>query len=475
MANLNVLSDRYVTHKINDIFSTRGKIISSRDLWLAVMIAQKELGVDNPSEDIEKFEKAKEDIDFDFTRERELATRHEIKAMIEDYIRAAGAREILHKRMTSRDLTDNVEQMQIKNASKIILGKNVSIVRHFVEKANEYNNIILTARTHHQASQPTLLGRRMAMWNEELLYHLANFETFIKNYPLRGIKGPVGTQFDMLELLGSMEKVKQLEKRVAEMLGFSKILDAPGQVYFRSLDYDLACRLSCLSTACGSFATTMRLMAGYELVTEGFIEGQVGSTAMPHKMNTRSSERICSFVEEMKSYVDATSRIAGNQWEEGDVFCSALRRVNIPDVFYASDGLCETVLTVLNEMGAYPIIISNEVDRYLPFMASTEILGIATEAGMGREEAHAIIKKYAVEEALKMRKEGKPPELAKRLAEDPAFKEKNITKERIEGILKDKEHFIGNARNQIIAVNEKAKIVIEKYKSESKYEPEEIL
>jgi adenylosuccinate lyase len=304
---------------------------------------------------------------------------------------------------------------------------------------------------------------------------LANFETFIKNYPLRGIKGPVGTQFDMLELLGSMEKVKQLEKRVAEMLGFSKILDAPGQVYFRSLDYDLACRLSCLSTACGSFATTMRLMAGYELVTEGFIEGQVGSTAMPHKMNTRSSERICSFVEEMKSYVDATSRIAGNQWEEGDVFCSALRRVNIPDVFYASDGLCETVLTVLNEMGAYPIIISNEVDRYLPFMASTEILGIATEAGMGREEAHAIIKKYAVEEALKMRKEGKPPELAKRLAEDPAFKEKNITKERIEGILKDKEHFIGNARNQIIAVNEKAKIVIEKYKSESKYEPEEIL
>lgn len=476
MANENVLSERYATVPINEIFSPEGKTIGERALWIAVMEAQAELGVPIPLVDIKRFKKAKRIVDLDLTRTLEKKLRHDVKAKIQAFIQIAGAGEYIHRAMTSRDLTDNVEQMQIRQAAKIIFGKYVSVLRHSIERAEEYKHIILTARTHHQGAQTTLLGRRFSMWAEELLYHLIAFEFFMKNYPLRGIKGPVGTQFDMLILLGSQEKVERLENIVARKLGFKKMLHSTGQVYPRSLDYALLSQLVLLSSACGSFAVTMRLMAGYDLVTEGFKEGQVGSTAMPYKMNTRSSERICGFTEVLKTYADGASRISGNQWEEGDVSCSVPRRVFIENAFYTSDGLCETALTVLNEMGAYPVIISREVDRFLPFLATTEILTLATQSGIGREAAHAIIKKYSVAEALKMRKTGSPENnLAESLSTDSVFSEKGITAKIIAGILSDKKHFIGNAYEQIKSVVSNAKRLIRHYEREAQYEPQEIL
>ena len=476
MSNQNILSERYAAKPINDIFSERGKSIAERELWIAVMKSQKELGVDIPSEAIEKYEKAKDDIDLELIKSIETTTKHDVKAKIEAFVKAAGAGEHIHKGMTSRDLTDNVEQMQIKKASGIIFGKYVSVLRHMVDKAKEYKNIILTARTHHQAAQPTLLGRRFSMWAEELLSHLNGFESFTETYPLRGIKGPVGTQFDMLTLLGDDKKVAKLEKRVAEELGFKKVLDSTGQMYPRSLDYALVSNLALLSSACENFAKGIRLMSGYELVTEGFKEGQVGSSAMPHKMNTRSSERICSFSELLKMYADGASRLSGDQWEEGDVSCSALRRVIIPDSFYTSDGLCETTLTVLNNMGAYPAVIDKETDKYLPFLATTEILMTAVKAGIGREKAHETIKRYAINEALRMREEGSDVNnLATLLAKDSVFFEAGITKERIDSILSDKAHFVGNAKTQIEQICLKTDKLIRRYEKEAQYEPKDIL
>ena len=473
MPNPNVLSERYATDEINDVFSEEGKIRLERELWIAVLRAQRDLGLNIPAEAIYAYEHAKDIIDVNEIKEIERRTKHDVKAKIEAFVKAAGTEEHIHRGMTSRDLTDNVEQMQIKKATKIIFGKYVSVLRHFVDKTLEYDSIILTARTHHQAAQPTLLGRRFAMWAEELYNHLIDFERFIENYPLRGIKGPVGTQFDMLTLLGSREKVSELEKKIAKHLGFQKVLDAPGQTYPRSLDYDLASHLSKLSAACGNFAIGMRLMSGYELVTEGFKEGQVGSSAMPHKMNTRSSERICGFSNLLKMYEDGLSRIAGEQWEEGDVSDSVVRRATIPDMFYASDGLCETTLTVLNEMGAYPAVIGAEVDRYLPFLATTELLAEATKRGMGREKAHGLIKKYAVREALRMRETGDfENNLAQSLGNDSEFP---LKEPHIREMLKNTLHFIGNAREQTYAVAEKAGELISKYETEAFYEPKPIL
>jgi len=475
MPNINVLSQRYAGPEINQIFSEKGRILAERELWIAVMKAQNRLGLSIPSQVIEGYESAKTDIDLDFIKAREIETKHDVKAKIEAFVKASDQAEQIHKGMTSRDLTDNVEQMQFKKASQIILGRYVSVLRHLLERALDYQDIVLTGRTHHQAAQPTLLGRRFAMWAEGLLFHILNFEAFLRAYPLRGIKGPVGTQFDMLTLLGTPEKVRMLEEMVAESLGFEKVLDATGQVYPRSLDYALLSHLALMGSACEDFAKGMRLMSGYELVTEGFKEGQVGSSAMPHKMNTRSSERICGFSTLIKMYADGASRLAGDQWEEGDVSCSVVRRIVMPDAIYASDGLCETSLTVLVNMGAYPVIIQKEVDRYLPFLATTEILMIAVQAGVGRETAHEAIKRHAVAEAMAMRQKGAIPRLAQRLADDEVFKAARITEARINAILENPRHFVGNAAEQIEQVRVKAEPLLKQYADAARYEPGEIL
>ncbi len=475
MSNINVLSQRYAGPEINEIFSEKGRILAERELWIAVMKAQRKLGLSIPDDVIKGYEAAANHIDLDFIKQREIETKHDVKAKIEAFVKASGKDEHIHKGMTSRDLTDNVEQMQVKKASRIILGRYVAVLRHMLNCASKYRDIVLTARTHHQAAQPTLLGRRFSMWAEELLTHITGFENFLNTYPLRGIKGPVGTQFDMLTLLGSAEKVQMLEAMVAESLGFDRVLDSTGQVYPRSLDYALLSHLAFMGSACENFAKGMRLMSGYELVTEGFREGQVGSSAMPHKMNTRSAERICGFSTLVKMYTDGASRLAGDQWEEGDVSCSVVRRIVLPDALYASDGLCETTLTVLSNMGAYPVTIEKEVDRYLPFLASTEILMTAVKAGVGRETAHEAIKRHAVAEAMAMRQDGSSPRLSKKLANDAVFKNAGITEDQINAILADKRHFVGNAAKQMAQVASKASPLLDRYANEARYEPGEIL
>jgi adenylosuccinate lyase len=474
--NPNILSQRYATAKINYIFSEEGKTQLERQFWVSILKTQKDLGLNIPQDAVTGYETSIDKIDLDHIKEIELITKHDVKAKIEAFNHVAGGYELIHLGMTSRDLTDNIEQLQIKQAMKLVFGKFVSVLRHLLDKADEYRSIELTSRTHHQAAQLTLLGRRFSMWAEELLIHLKEFETFIEEYPLRGIKGAVGTQFDMVKILGSSEKALELERGIAEKHGFKNILDSTGQVYPRSLDYKLLFHLSVLASACENYAKTMRLMAGYELVTEGFRKGQVGSSVMPHKMNTRSTERICAFSELLKMYTDGGSRLAGDQWEEGDVSCSAIRRVLLPDAFYVTDGLLETTLNVLNQMGAYPSVISKEIDRFLPFLATTEILNLAVQHGIGREKAHSVIKKHAITEALNMREEATDSNnLMDRLALDPLFIEVGISKVTLEELLINKSHFLGNANSQIDSVFTKAEPMLKKYHKEAEYEPGDIL
>jgi adenylosuccinate lyase len=474
-ANPNVLSDRYATEGMNRIFSVRGRILLERELWIAVAEAQRELGVRIPARTISRYRAAKDRIDLKLIREIERRTRHDLAARIEAFHRAAGAEGGIHLGMTSRDIIDNVEGVQIRRAAELVFGKYISVLRHLVEGARAFQGLYLVARTHRQPAQPTLLGRRLAMWAEELGHHLRAFERFIQDYPLRGLKGPVGTQSDLLRLLGSRDKVARLERMVAGTLGFRRILDAPGQVYPRSLDYAFLAQLAALTSAPESMAKTIRLMAGGGLITEGFAKGQVGSSAMPHKMNTRSAERICALAELVKTYAGGGSRLAGDQWEEGDVSCSAIRRAIVPDAFYASDGLCETVLTVLNRMKPYPAAIRSELDRFLPFLATTEILLTAVEKGIPRDRAHQIIKKHATAEMAAMREEARQPQLAARLARDPVFRKAGIGQEEIAAIQERARRSVGVAGYQIGRVTAKARRLIRKYPAEARYEPEEIL
>ncbi len=474
MANLNVLSARYATASLNAIFSEEGKILAERELWIAVMKAQRALGLSIPEEAIARFEAAKTRINLARIAEIERRTKHDVKARIEAFVEEAGAGEHLHQGMTSRDLTDNVEQMQNVRAGRIILGKYAAILRCLLDRADTWADMPLTARTHHQPAQPTLVGRRLAMWAEELLEHLLAFERLLDDYPLRGIKGPVGTQSDMLVLLGSAEKVEQMERMIAGTLGFRRILAAPGQVYPRSLDTALVQSLALLAAPCENAAKGIRLMAGYDLLTEGFQAGQVGSSAMPHKMNTRSAERVCGLSELLKMYADGASRLAGDQWEEGDVSCSVLRRVILPDAFYASDGLCETFLVILRDMALFPAVIRREMERYGPFLATTQFLAAAIQAGIGRETAHEAIRRHAVAAALRMRN-GEEPRLMEALADDPVFVKAGVRREALERIAAEVQVAVGRAREQIAAVRQRAASFLERHGQEAAYEPGDIL
>ena len=258
---------------------------------------------------------------------------------------------------------------------------------------------------------------------------------------MRGIKGPVGTQQDMLDLLGSPEAVDELERLVAGHLGFEATLTSVGQVYPRSLDLDVVSALVQVASGPANLARTLRLMAGQELATEGFKAGQVGSSAMPHKMNARSCERVGGFVAILRGHLAMVGGLVGDQWNEGDVSCSVVRRVALPDAFLAMDGLFETFLTVLSELGAYPAVISRELDRYLPFLATTKVLMASVKAGAGREAAHEAIKEHAVAVALSMREQGTTDnDLMARLAADPRVP---MDRAALDGLLGEPLGFVG--------------------------------
>ncbi len=274
----------------------------------------------------------------------------------------------------------------------------------------------------------------------------------------------------MLDLLGGdAAKLAELEHRIAGHLGFSQAFTSVGQVYPRSLDYEVVTALVQLAAAPSSLAKTIRLMAGHELVTEGFKPGQVGSSAMPHKMNTRSCERVNGLMVVLRGYASMTGELAGDQWNEGDVSCSVVRRVALPDAFFALDGLLETFLTVLDEFGAFPAVVARELDRYLPFLATTKVLMGAVRAGVGREVAHEAIKENAVATALAMREQGaERNDLLDKLAADERLP---LGRAELEALMADKLSFTGAAGDQVAIVVARIDAIVKQHPEAAGYTP----
>ncbi|NUR93736.1 MAG: adenylosuccinate lyase, partial [Kribbellaceae bacterium] len=414
----NVLAARYASLSMAELWSPEHKIVLERKLWVAVLKAQSALGVTVPDGVVEDYERVIDQVDLASIAERERVTRHDVKARIEEFNALAG-HEHIHKGMTSRDLTENVEQLQIRAGLELVRDRAVATAAKLGQLAADNAALVMTGRSHNVAAQATTLGKRFASAADELLVAIARIEELIERYPLRGIKGPVGTSQDMLDLFGGdADKLATLETTIAQHLGFNNALTSVGQVYPRSLDYEVVSALVQLAAGPSSLATTIRLMAGHELVTEGFKEGQVGSSAMPHKMNTRSCERVNGLAVILRGYASMAGELAGNQWNEGDVFCSVVRRVTLPDAFFALDGLFETFLTVLDEFGVYPAVVARELERYLPFLTTTKVLMAAVKNGVGRETAHEVIKEHAVATALDLRKGLAANDLFHRLGND---------------------------------------------------------
>ncbi|WP_189130707.1 adenylosuccinate lyase [Wenjunlia tyrosinilytica] len=469
----NVLAGRYASPELATLWSPEHKVVLERRLWLAVLRAQADLGIDVPEQAVADYERVVEQVDLASIAEREKVTRHDVKARIEEFNALAG-HEHVHKGMTSRDLTENVEQLQIRLSLELVRDRTVAVLARLGGLAGEYAELVMAGRSHNVAAQATTLGKRFATGADELLVAFERLEDLIGRYPLRGIKGPVGTAQDMLDLLGGdAARLADLEGRVAGHLGFARTFTSVGQVYPRSLDFDVLGALVQLAAAPSSIAKTVRLMAGHELVTEGFKPGQVGSSAMPHKMNTRSCERVNGLAVILRGYASMTAELAGDQWNEGDVSCSVVRRVALPDAFFAFDGLLETFLTVLDEFGAFPAVVSRELDRYLPFLATTKVLMGAVRAGVGREVAHEVIKEHAVASALAMREKGaERNELLDRLAQDERIP---LDRAALDALMADRLSFTGAASAQVAAVVDRIAEVTARYPEAAAYTPGSIL
>lgn len=456
----NVLASRYASPAMRQLWSEEGKVRLERRLWVAVLKAQRDLGIDVPDDAVTAYEAHLDDVDLESIREREARTRHDVKARIEEFCALAGF-EHVHKGMTSRDLTDNVEQYQVLSALRLLLPKYVHLVDRLRQRAVEWRDLVIVARTHHAAAQPTTMGKRLATFGQEMLVALGRLEHLVDSYPLRGLQGAVGTGLDQLTLFdGDSAKVTQLQQRVMEHLGFARPLGAVGQVYPRSLDFDVITCLYQLGGGVANLARTVRLMAGAETATEGFARGQVGSSAMPHKMNTRSTERINGLQVVLGGYAHMAGGLVGDQWFEGDVSCSVVRRVALPDSFFAFDGLLETALHVIDDMGVHEALLARELERYLPFLATTTLLMEGVRRGGGREEVHEAIKEHAVAAALALRAGGTDNDLAERLGDDDRIP---LSAEQIGQVLSRSADFVGLAREQVDGFSAEVDAAVERH------------
>ena len=468
----NILADRYASFSMVSLWSPTGKVILEREFWIAVMKAQKELGIKIEKKAIDQSEKIKGLVNLDSIREREIVTKHDVKARLEEFAHLSGHQHA-HKGMTSRDLTENVEQLQTHRALSLVLEKSVACLIALGEKAQTFKELAMTARSHNVPAQLTTLGKRMANWGEELGHTMENLSRLCATYPYRGIKGAVGTRLDQLTLLGSAKKAEQLDQKVMHHLGATSKWENVGQVYPRSLDFEVVALLVRLASAPSSFAKTVRIMAGHELLGEGFVKGQTGSSAMPHKMNSRSCERINGFHAILNGYLTMASQLAGDQWNEGDVSCSVVRRVMLPDAFFAIDGLLDTFFTILHQMEIFPSVIGAERKKYLPFLLTTTVMMEAVKTGAGREDAHAAIKEHALATVRDLRK-GKISEndFVQRLSKDKRIGLK-ITD--LRKIIKQGEVSVGDAHSQVEHFLKRVKSWSVRYPDAQKYSPSAIL
>jgi adenylosuccinate lyase len=467
----NVLGDRYASSAMAELWSPEHKVRLERRFWIAVLRAQKDLGVEVPAGVIEAYEAVVDTVDLASIDARERITKHDVKARIDEFSALAG-QEHAHKGLTSRDLTENVEQLQIRQALVLVRDRAVATLARLAGLAAEHDATALTGRSHNVPAQVTTLGKRFASAAEELLLAVERVDELLARYPLRGIKGPVGTAQDQLDLLGGdAGALDELERRVASELGFERTLTSVGQVYPRSLDLDVVAALVQLAAGPSSLAITIRLMAGAELASEGFLPGQVGSSAMPHKMNSRSCERVNGLMQVLRGHLTMAAGLAGDQWNEGDVSCSSVRRVVLPDSFLATEGALLTTMSVLDGFGAFPAVIDAELERELPFLATTAFLVAAVKAGMGREQAHELIKEHAVAAALGRRR-GEHADFVARLAGDDRFP---LGEAELRVLLKAPLDFAGDAHRQVATVVARVADLVARHPEAADYIPEPIL
>ncbi len=440
------LSQRYAGKKMKYLFSPDMKFKTWRKLWIALAEAEKELGLPITQEQIDELKQHAEDINYEVAEEREKLVRHDVMSHVYAYgQQCPKAAPIIHLGATSCYVGDNTDIIVMTEALKVIRDKIVQTIRVLTHFADEYKSLPTLAFTHFQPAQPTTVGKRATLWIQDLLMDLEDVEYQLSKAKLLGSKGTTGTQASFLELFeGDHAKVKQVDQKIAEKMGYQGCFAVSGQTYSRKLDSQMLSILSGIAQSAAKFSNDIRLLQHLKEIEEPFEKSQIGSSAMAYKRNPMRSERIASLARYVIADAVNPAMTMAAQWFERTLDDSANKRISIPEAFLAVDGILSLYMNVADGLVVYPKVIEQRLKSELPFMATENIMMDAVKMGGNRQELHERIRVHSMEAGRIVKQEGGANDLMDRIAADPAF---GVTKEQLADILQP-ERYVGRAPEQ---------------------------
>ena len=443
----NPLNTRYASREMSHIFSDDYRFGLWRRLWIALAECERELGLNITEEQIEELKSHAADINYEDARRREKECRHDVMSHVYAYgLQCPKAAGIIHLGATSCYVTDNSELIQMYDALCLVRKKLVNVIDKLSRFAERYRSMPTLGFTHLQPAQLTTVGKRAALWMQDLMLDLENLEFVLANYRLRGVKGTTGTQASFLQLFdGDGEKVKQLDRMVAAKFGFDRVFDLSGQTYTRKFDFQVLSVLSGIAQSAYKFSNDLRILQNMKEMEEPFEKSQIGSSAMAYKRNPMRSERISALSRFVLSLPVNAAVTASTQWFERTLDDSANRRMVVSQAFLAVDAVLNIYLNVAENMVVYDKVIHKHIMAELPFMATEAILMECVKAGGNRQELHEAIRTHSMEAARNVKERGLENNLIELLKADPAF---DAVKDLLDGILAP-ENFIGRATAQV--------------------------
>ena len=459
------LNSRYSSKEMKYIFSPDFKFRTWRKLWIALAESEKELGLNITDEQISELKAHADDINYDVAEAREKKVRHDVMSHVYAYgVQCPKAKGIIHLGATSCYVGDNTDVIIMTEGLRLVRKKLVNLIDVLAKYAYEYKDMPCLAFTHFQPAQPTTVGKRASLWLEDLLMDMNTLEFQLTQMRLLGSKGTTGTQASFVELFdGDDEKIKSLDKKIAQKMGFDSCFPVSGQTYPRKLDTQVMYALAGIAQSAYKFSNDLRLLQHLKEVEEPFEKSQIGSSAMAYKRNPMRSERIGSLARYVIADTINPAITASTQWFERTLDDSANKRISIPEGFLAVDAILELYINVVSGLVVYPKMIEKRLNEELPFMATENIMMAAVKKGGDRQELHEKIRVHSMDAGKVVKVEGKKNDLAQRIANDPAF---GMTYEEIEAEMVPA-NFIGRAPKQVEEfIENDVKPILEKYKSD---------
>lgn len=444
----NPLITRYASKEMQRAFSDEKRFTLWRKLWVALAEAEMELGLTITQEQVDELKAFVEDIDYELAAQFEREVRHDVMAHVKAYgTQAPKAKPIIHLGATSCFVNCNAEAIMLDEALDIILKKLVNVMDKLKNFALKYKDLPTLGFTHLQPAQLTTVGKRATLWLQDLKMDYENLVDLKSHVKLRGVKGTTGTQASFMELFdGDEEKIKELEKRVVNKLGYDSVYGVTGQTYPRKFDYNVLCVLSQIAQSAYKFSNDIRLLQSMKEIEEPFEKKQIGSSAMAYKRNPMRSERIGALARYVLTLPANAAITASTQWFERTLDDSANRRIVNAQAFLAVDAILNVYMNVADNLVVYEKVIEKHIRAELPFMATENIIMECVKAGGDRQDLHEHIRVLSMEAGQTVKAEGGENNLIELIRQDEIFRP---VWNHLEDIL-DAKKFIGRAPSQTV-------------------------